>query len=137
MADATPKRIIQLEELTTLSGTEYIVVDDGTTGTRKYLLSNLSGGGGSVTVDSALSGSSENPVQNKVIYTALGNKQDSLTFDNAPTNNSNNPVKSGGIYTALGGKIDLPSSPSSGDFLVYNGSAWVAQSLSVWQGGNY
>lgn len=107
MSEATPKRIIQLEELTTLSGTEYIVVDDGTTGTRKYLLSNLSGGGGSITVDSALSGSSENPVQNKV------------------------------IYTALGGKIDLPSSPSSGDFLVYNGSAWAAQSLSVWQGGSY
>ena len=34
-------------------------------------------------------------------------------------------------------KIDSPSSPSSGDFLVYNGSAWVAQSLSTWQGGSY
>lgn len=35
------------------------------------------------------------------------------------------------------GAIALPVSPSSGDFLVYNGSAWVAQSLSTWQGGNY
>lgn len=35
------------------------------------------------------------------------------------------------------GAIASPSSPSSGDFLVYNGSAWVAQSLSTWQGGNY
>lgn len=33
--------------------------------------------------------------------------------------------------------IPAPSSPSSGDFLVYNGTAWVAQSLSIWQGGNY
>lgn len=35
------------------------------------------------------------------------------------------------------GAIASPSSPSSGQFLVYNGSAWVAQSLSTWQGGNY
>ena len=35
------------------------------------------------------------------------------------------------------GAIALPVSPSSGDFLVYNGSAWVAQSLSTWSGGNY
>ena len=35
------------------------------------------------------------------------------------------------------GVIAAPSSPSSGDFLVYNGSAWVAQSLSVWNGGSY
>ena len=35
---------------------------------------NQSGGGGSVTVDDALSGSSENPVQNKVIKAALDGK---------------------------------------------------------------
>ena len=35
------------------------------------------------------------------------------------------------------GAIAAPSSPSTGAFLVYNGSAWVAQSLSTWQGGNY
>ena len=35
------------------------------------------------------------------------------------------------------GAIAAPSSATSGDFLVYNGSAWVAQSLSTWQGGNY
>lgn len=32
------------------------------------------GSGATVTVDSALSGTSENPVQNKVIYTALAGK---------------------------------------------------------------
>lgn len=37
----------------------------------------------------------------------------------------------------LSDKLDAPSSPSSGDFLVYNGTAWVAQSLSTWQGGAY
>lgn len=34
-------------------------------------------------------------------------------------------------------KISAPSSPSTNDFLVFNGSAWVAQSLSTWQGGSY
>lgn len=33
------------------------------------------GGGGSITVDDALSHTSTNPVQNKVIYTALSGKQ--------------------------------------------------------------
>lgn len=34
-------------------------------------------------------------------------------------------------------KITKPSSPAAGAFLVWNGSNWVAQSLAVWQGGNY
>lgn len=60
------------------------------------------GGGGSViTVDDALSSLSENPVQNKVIYSALQGKQNALTFDSAPTQGSNNPVTSGGVYNAL------------------------------------
>jgi len=33
--------------------------------------------------------------------------------------------------------IPAPASPSAGQFLVYNGTAWVAQSLEEWQGGNY
>ena len=84
------------------------------------------GAGSSVTVDVALSATSENPVQNKVIYSALEDKanasdipdtsglatqsavtaalalkQDALTFDSSPTANSTNPVTSGGVYTAL------------------------------------
>ena len=35
------------------------------------------------------------------------------------------------------GAIAAPSSANSGDFLVYNGTNWVAQSLSTWQGGSY
>ena len=41
----------------------------------------VSGGGGTVTIDSALSGTSTNPVQNKVIYTALQNKQDKINYE--------------------------------------------------------
>ena len=35
------------------------------------------------------------------------------------------------------GAIAAPSSPATGAFLVYDGSAWTAQTLSTWQGGNY
>ena len=35
------------------------------------------------------------------------------------------------------GAIALPTSPASGDFLVYNGSAWVAVSMEEWEGGSY
>ena len=73
----------------------------------------------SITVDSAISSSSTNPVQNQVIYNALQTKQDVLTFDNVPTASSDNPVKSGGVYSALSGKQntltfdDAPTASSS------------------------
>lgn len=36
-------------------------------------------------------------------------------------------------------KISAPLNPSDGQFLVYSSeqSAWVAQTLATWQGGNY
>lgn len=44
------------------------------------------------------------------------------------------------VQTSLGkadGAIPAPASPASGAFLVWNGSAWVAQTLSTWNGGSY
>ena len=38
---------------------------------------------------------------------------------------------------AVTGLIDAPSSPATGAFLVWNGSAWVAQTLATWQGGAF
>lgn len=35
------------------------------------------------------------------------------------------------------GKIAAPSSPATGAFLVWDGSAWTAQTLSTWSGGSY
>jgi len=37
----------------------------------------------------------------------------------------------------LSDKITSPSSPASGAFLVWNGTAWVAQTLATWQGGSF
>lgn len=34
-------------------------------------------------------------------------------------------------------KITAPTSPSTGDFLCWNGTAWAATTLANWQGGNY
>ena len=148
------------------------------------------GGGGSITVDSSLSDSSENPVQNKVIKTALDAKgtyskpsggipdtdiasaatwnakgtyskpsggipasdlasavQTSLgKADTAlqsytetdPTVPSRAKAQSKPSYTASEvGAIAAPSSPAVGAFLVWNGSAWTAQTLSAWNGGSY
>lgn len=60
-----------------------------------------SGGGSTITVDSALSDTSTNPVQNKVIKNVLDTKQDTLTFDDTPTVDSDNPVTSGGVKIEL------------------------------------
>jgi len=35
------------------------------------------------------------------------------------------------------GAIASPSSPATGAFLVWNGTSWVAQTLSTWSGGAY
>lgn len=184
--------------------------------------------GGTITVDSALSSTSENPVQNKVINQALGAKAPLATptftgtpkaptaaagtnttqiattafvktaIDNqlstvykaagsvasisalpapsasylgyvydvesaftttadfvegagvsypAGTDVAIIAVQSGGTttykYDALSGFVDLsgyiekPSSPATGAFLVWNGTAWVAQTLATWQAGSY
>lgn len=94
--------------------------------------------GGSVTVDSALSSTSTNPVQNRVINTALAGKQATLvgsgagqniktinnqnilgsgnidagslvTIDSSLSTTSTNPVQNKVINTALGGKQDTIS----------------------------
>ena len=86
-------------------------------------------GGGSITVDSTMSSTSTNPVQNKVIYSALQGKQNTLTagtgisisgntisctvtgggsvtVDSTMSSTSTNPVQNKVIYTALSGKQD-------------------------------
>ena len=59
-----------------------------------------------VTVDTTLSETSENPLQNKAIYAALQGKQDALIIDAGPVSDSGNPISSGGVFEALSGKQD-------------------------------
>lgn len=67
-----------------------------------------------IIVDNALSTTSENPVQNKVIATELDKKQNNLTFDSTPTANSTNPVTSGGIKTYAPFSFGVDSSGNYG-----------------------
>lgn len=34
----------------------------------------------------------------------------------------------------ISGKISAPANPATGQFLVYDGTAWTAQTLLTWQG---
>ncbi len=114
-------------------------------------------GGSTITVDDALSGSSTNPVQNKVVKAALDGKGTySLPSGGIPASDLASAVQTslGKADTALQSvpstyrtaaaqdtidaeKIDKPSNPSSGAFLVWDGTAWVAQTLATWQGGSF
>ena len=70
-------------------------------------LGSLSNGGGAgVTVDSELSASSENPVQNKAIKAALDKKIDE------PTGNGLVRKFMSGIYATVGVDITMPTSPT-------------------------
>lgn len=60
-------------------------------------------GGWTVTVDDALSNTSENPVQNKVINTALQNKQDTLVSGTNIKTVNNQSLLGGGDITIQGG----------------------------------
>ena len=83
-----------------------------------FLAAIASGGGGSVTVDAALSETSENPVQNKVIAAALENKADA---------------------SALSGKVSVSQGKTNaGKFLVVGSDGNVAPvAMTAWQGGSY
>jgi len=74
--------------------------------------------GGSVTVDSALSSTSENPVQNKVINTALGNKQDTLVSGtNIKTVNGNSILGSGDVtITSIDEKVSQIQTTSGNSY---------------------
>lgn len=59
-------------------------------------------------------------------------------FDEAETYQSGTAGhKLSELSRQLSDKITSPTSPASGAFLVWNGSAWVAQTLATWQGGSY
>ena len=116
-----------MANLTLKSGYNITLTEDPANGTLTISATDTK-----YTIDSTLSGSSTNPVQNKVIYTALQNKQDkliagtgisisgntisctvsggsgggSVTVDSTMSSTSTNPVQNKVIYTALQNKQD-------------------------------
>ena len=65
------------------------------------------GGGGSVTVDDALSATSTNPVQNKVITGALAGKADKSLVDVLADDVADVKTDTGALKTAIQGKADI------------------------------
>lgn len=70
------------------------------------------------------------------VQTSLGKADTALQTETDPTVPSWAKAQSKPSYTASEvGAIAAPSSPSSGQFLQWNGSAWVAASLPLYNGG--
>ena len=61
--------------------------------------------GVSIVIDSELSTTSENAVQNKVVTDAINKKQDTMTIDSALSVSSTNPVQNKIITSALNNKV--------------------------------
>lgn len=98
---------------------EYVYIENGNSGSWQFL------GYNNIVIDSALSTTSENPVQNKVITSALdglvsydttnaklkktlgGVTSDVMAVDTTPTANSKNPVTSDAVNAGLALKADL------------------------------
>ena len=85
-------------------------------------------GGSSVIVDSAISSTSENPVQNKVIYAALNDKQDTSNLVTSISSSSTDTQYPSAkcVYDAIENNIISgqlpPQSGNNGKFLTTNGT---------------
>jgi len=88
-------------------------------------ISSTVSGGTSVTVDSSLSATSTNPVQNKAVKAALDAKQDRMTIDSALSATSANPVQNKAVKAALDAK---QAKLTAGSGIIINGSIISATS---------
>ncbi|MBR6968481.1 MAG: hypothetical protein IKH78_08105 [Ruminococcus sp.] len=116
-------------------GWVYFVGEEGDDDYDEYVYTDVSGweriGSANINIDSELSTTSTNPVQNSAIATALAGKADTFTIDLTPTDGSLNPVSSDGVYDALANKIDisnLVTVTNTGD--VYIGSQLIRKVLT-------
>ena len=100
-----------ISELSTATLSDSLVmVVEGATATEKTTVASLKEyiqEGVSIDVDSALSATSENPVQNKVITTALNNKVDSSSLASVATS---------GAYSDLTGTPTIPATQIQSDW---------------------
>lgn len=85
--------------------------------------SDLSGKPTIPTIDASLSSTSTNGIQNKAVYTALGNKLDKSSYnvDTTLNNSSSNPIANSVVTAALANKASTGSVPTSASFTL-NGS---------------
>ena len=138
------KRIIELETQDSIGEGDYIPVDSQSGGTKKYPASSL-GGSGTDTALRASTAADYDPTQTyEVGEYCLRNGQlyectTAITQAEAWNASHWTARTVGGqlenLKSDLGDKIDKPSSPTTGQFLKWSGSAWVASDLPVYSGG--
>lgn len=131
-ADAKLKEAVT--ELTEIAGKINTKQDKLTAGSgiiiNGSVISATSSGGISVTVDAALSSTSTNPVQNKVVKAALDAKQDRMTIDSALSSTSANPVQNKVVKAALDAK---QAKLTAGSGIIINGSE-ISTAYKIWHG---
>lgn len=142
MANITDKRIDELPVATSVGDSDLFVVEQG--GVAKSIEGSVIRSNFSQEVDNALSSTSENPVQNKVVKAALDNKVDKVPGKGLSTNDYTtteknklagiqagaqvNPDLSG--YALSANVHSIPAGGTTGQFLVKSSgtdydAAWV------------
>ena len=115
LEDVNENAPVAIANLRTPTGTG----TDNYAATKGYVDSKVASGGGGVTVDTAMSDTSTNPVQNKVIKQYVDDKVASagsnITVDAALNATSTNPVQNKTVKAALDSKL-----PTSGGTLTGN-----------------
>lgn len=97
------------------------------------------GGGGTITVDSEISSTSENPVQNKVIYSALGDKQDTIddshkiSADNVDDSSTTNKFVTANEKSEWDDKMSNPM--TTGGDIIYGDVSGSPASLPIGTAG--
>ena len=103
MAEGTAQTIDQLPTKSSILGTDYIPIDDGTQSYKATWAALLALTGGIASVPA--SGTTLTiTTRDGTVYSFTpsdSSKQDRLTFDAVPTNGSQNPVTSDGVYDAV------------------------------------
>lgn len=91
---------------------------DNYAATKGYVDSKVASGGGGVTVDTAMSGSSNNPVANHVIKQYVDDKVaagSNITVDAALSSTSTNPVQNKAVKVAIDAKADKTALDAKAD----------------------
>lgn len=103
MAEGTAKTIDQLPTKSSILGTDYLPLDDGTQSykTTWAALLALTGGIATATVSGNTITITTKGNQTYTLTLTDSSKQDVLTFDATPTDGSSNPVTSDGVYDAV------------------------------------
>ena len=101
-----------------VSDANYVHTDANFTQAEKNKLANLEAGATKTTVDSGMSGTSTNPVQNRIVKGELEKKVNKTDVDSSLSLTSYNPVQNRTVTSALNTKVDKVSGKelSTNDF---------------------